>query len=169
MITQRKMILSSLVALTIVALPQPSVAGACLPQITQVHGAVCYEPYGDTFEESYCQLHIQGECLEAFNIPVTVTKTSAPECRSEYRVMIADGDGVLKQAEPFQSDVLEATDLHYRLIPAIVNCSTMQMMAGSSIENRMVKLQKQVKIGRLSKWIDLDSKFVTFTCVPQIE
>lgn len=167
--TQKKVMLSSIAALTIVALPQPSVASTCSPQITQVHGAVCYEPYGDTLVESYCQLHIQGECLEAFDIPVTVTKTGVPECRSEYRVMIADGDGVLRQATPYPSDVLEATDLHYRLLPAIVNCGTEQMMAESSIENRLVKLQKQVKFGRLLKWIDLDSKFVTFTCVPQIE
>jgi len=169
MSSHSKLTLTIIAALAIVALPSVSAAGTCTPQITQVHGAVCYEGYADTLVDPYCQLHIQGECLEPFNVPVLPTMASTSDGCNGYRILIADGDGVLKVAEPFASEILEATDLHYRLIPAIVNCGIDQMVAGSLIEDRLVKLQKQVKVGKALKWIDLDSKFVTFSCIPTIQ
>ncbi len=166
MSTQKFSILTVVAALATIALPQQAIGGACVPQITQVHGAVCYEPSADTLEYPYCQLHIQGECLEPFDVAVVPVITSASVGDGNgYRVLIADGDGVMKQAFAYPSDVLEATDLHYRLLPAIVQCGTNGMTPTGSIENRLVKLQKLVKIGKVKMWTDLDSKFVTFTCV----
>lgn len=167
MSTQKFSILTVLAALATIALPQQAIGGACVPQITQVHGAVCYEPLADTYEDPYCQLHIQGECLEPFDVaePILTVTSASVSNGNGYRVLIADGDGVMKQAFPYPSDVLEATDLHYRLLPAIVQCGTDGMTPTGSIENRLVKLQKLAKVGKVKMWIDLDSKFVTFTCV----
>jgi len=47
----------------------------------------------------------------------------------------------------------------------MVPMMTMMTMMGY-IENRLVKLQRQVMVLRKPTWIDLDSKFVSFTCVP---
>lgn len=175
MMNQSKLTLAVVAALAMIALPQSSVAGVCVPQITQVHASVCHDLGEKKTTDDFCQLHIHGECLEPF-APVVYGFSNESCGGSNYRVMIADGNGILKQANLYTPDpvVMGATDLHYELDNAVVNCvanptmGTIGMMGMMGlIENRLVKLQRLLRIGRLTNWIDLDSKFVSFTCVTE--
>ena len=114
----------------------------CTPDISEVHNAICT----DTTNPYECVLHVRGQCLENYN----------PPDNTRYRVLVADNDGFL-EASWYAPTVVGATDLHFRISPATIQCGG--TVVTTSLEDRLVKLQQRV----LLKWVDVDEKMVTFT------